>query len=81
MHRGMISTLQKKNFHTIEGIKILNPNESELKAEAIRPTDIENSKSFLIRSGCDQLPSISSIRLSFHADQLLSTVDHRVLRC
>ena len=33
MHRGMISTFQKKNFHTIEGIKILNPNEFELKAE------------------------------------------------
>ena len=57
MHRGIICTFQKKkNFHTIEGIKILNPNECELKAEAIRPTDIENSKTFLIRSGCDTAP-------------------------
>ena len=56
MHRGMTSMFQKKNFHPIEGIKILKPNEFELKAEAIRPTDIENSKTFLIRSGCDTAP-------------------------
>ena len=56
MHRGMICTFQKKKIHTIEGIKILNPNECELKAEAIRPTDIKNSKTFLIRSRCDTAP-------------------------
>ena len=45
---------KRKNSHTIEGVKILNPNECELKAT--RLTDIENFKIFLIRPGCDTAP-------------------------